>query len=276
MGLKAVAAPAGPQTLERASSAVDMDSGLADVAGTTYTGFDWTAGASTDAVRFAAIAYAEHSGNGDVGGVGHMGAQLMYAQKTGTGTDALIIGGEGRVGAVAGTITIGAALVGTFDRNDENAGTITYGAGFYFPDQADDGHVTNKYAFWNNDADWSIRSQGPINARGLLQHRDKNIEGATAWVHFDATGGTPTIRGSFNVTSISDGGVGAYTVNLTTALTGSGDKSCVATGGGAALTVATMDANLSSNTAFNVYTYSLLTLMIADGPVSMTIHGGTQ
>ena len=42
--------------------------------------------------------------------------------------------------------------------------------------------------------------------------------GCRAWVNFDGTG-TPAIRASGNVTSITDQGVGDYTLNLTTALT---------------------------------------------------------
>jgi hypothetical protein len=38
-----------------------------------------------------------------------------------------------------------------------------------------------------------------------------------AWVNFDGTG-TPAIRGSGNVTNITDNGVGLYTVNFTTAM----------------------------------------------------------
>jgi hypothetical protein len=38
-----------------------------------------------------------------------------------------------------------------------------------------------------------------------------------AWVNFNGTG-TPAIRGSYNVSSITDNGVGDYTVNLTTAI----------------------------------------------------------
>jgi hypothetical protein len=42
-----------------------------------------------------------------------------------------------------------------------------------------------------------------------------------AWVNFNGTtntGGFCTIRGSFNVTSVADNGVGLYTVNFTTAM----------------------------------------------------------
>jgi len=38
-----------------------------------------------------------------------------------------------------------------------------------------------------------------------------------AWVNFNGTG-TVAIRASFNVSSITDGGVGIYTVNFTTAM----------------------------------------------------------
>jgi len=41
---------------------------------------------------------------------------------------------------------------------------------------------------------------------------------ARAWVYFDASSGTPSILGSGNVSSIADDGVGAYTVNFSTAM----------------------------------------------------------
>jgi len=41
--------------------------------------------------------------------------------------------------------------------------------------------------------------------------------GCRAWVNFDGTG-TPAIRASGNVTSITDNGTGDYTVNFTTAM----------------------------------------------------------
>lgn len=43
------------------------------------------------------------------------------------------------------------------------------------------------------------------------------IYAARAWVNFNGTG-TVAIRGSGNVSSITDGGVGIYTVNFTTAM----------------------------------------------------------
>jgi hypothetical protein len=41
---------------------------------------------------------------------------------------------------------------------------------------------------------------------------------AKAWVNFDGVTATPTIRASFNVSSITDNGTGDYTVNFTTAM----------------------------------------------------------
>ena len=45
-----------------------------------------------------------------------------------------------------------------------------------------------------------------------------NLNDAKAWVNFDGTG-TISIRGSFNVSSLTDNGTGNYTVNFTTAMT---------------------------------------------------------
>lgn len=39
-----------------------------------------------------------------------------------------------------------------------------------------------------------------------------------AWVNFDGTATPPAIRAAYNVTSITDNGVGSYTVNFTTAM----------------------------------------------------------
>ena len=37
---------------------------------------------------------------------------------------------------------------------------------------------------------------------------------AKLWVNFDASSGTPTIQSSYNITSITDSGVGNFTVNI--------------------------------------------------------------
>lgn len=55
-------------------------------------------------------------------------------------------------------------------------------------------------------------------ALGVPAGVDKQM--CNAWVNFNGTG-TPAIRDSFNVTSITDEGVGLYTANFTTALSNS-------------------------------------------------------
>ena len=52
---------------------------------------------------------------------------------------------------------------------------------------------------------------------------------AKAWVNFNGTG-TVAIRGSFNVSSITDNGTGSYTVNFTTALPSASYSLVAATG----------------------------------------------
>ena len=58
-----------------------------------------------------------------------------------------------------------------------------------------------------------------------------------AWVNFNGTG-TVAIRASYNVSSITDNGVGDYTVNFTTALADANYSTVITTG-----TSATTDAN---------------------------------
>lgn len=244
---------------------------IADVANPVYIQQDWAPAADSAGVRFGAAVLARHTtGNSSTN---HYGALLGYATKNhATGTDALVVGVEGRVGAVLGAITIGAAVLGTFNTNTEDAGTIEYGAAFYLPDQTDDGHITNKFAFWNNDSGWQVRSQGPINARGTLQQRDHNVEGATCWVNCDSTSGTPVNNGSFNVTSFTDLGAGQITVNMTNALA-AGYKAVNATG---ALVNFCFVGGTNGTTSFTVYSYSLSTLTPTDGLFCATVHGGTQ
>lgn len=56
--------------------------------------------------------------------------------------------------------------------------------------------------------------------------------GCRAWVNFNGTG-TVAIRASGNVTSITDNGVGDYTVNFTTAMPDANYCSCVNSGNNA-------------------------------------------
>ena len=56
-----------------------------------------------------------------------------------------------------------------------------------------------------------------IAGSGVLATQNGMTGIAKAWVNFNGTG-TPAIRGSFNVSSITDNGTGDYTVNFTTAM----------------------------------------------------------
>jgi hypothetical protein len=62
---------------------------------------------------------------------------------------------------------------------------------------------------------WLNSTTNALNARaGGATHQLNTVK---AWVNFNGTG-TVAIRSSFNVSSITDNGVGDYTVNFTTAM----------------------------------------------------------
>lgn len=67
---------------------------------------------------------------------------------------------------------------------------------------ADKNHVGAKVLVLDSAGD-----AGQIALKGMIR----------AWVNFNGTG-TPAIRASANVSSITDNGTGAYTVNFTTAM----------------------------------------------------------
>ena len=60
-------------------------------------------------------------------------------------------------------------------------------------------------------------SSASANTPVILGDSGTNYNTCRAWVNFDGTG-TPAIRASFNVTSITDNGTGDYTINITTAM----------------------------------------------------------
>lgn len=93
---------------------------------------------------------------------------------------------------------------------------------------ADYGDITVSGAtsnVWTIDNDAVTRAKiidGAVNGAKLsgAQTGDAPVYGIRAWVSFDGTGagGTRTIRGSGNVTSVTDNGTGDYTINFTTAM----------------------------------------------------------
>lgn len=93
--------------------------------------------------------------------------------------------------------------------------------------------------------------------------------GCRAWVNFNGTG-TVAIRGSANVTSITDAGTGTYTVNIATAMPDA--NFCVATGCGLGTTTNPTAAtiNTTSTTTVEMRTfqganviYDQATIMVA-------------
>lgn len=68
-----------------------------------------------------------------------------------------------------------------------------------------------------------------------------------AWVNFNGTG-TVAIRGSFNVSSITDNGTGDYTVNFTNALPDANYAANVTTQSGGIAGAVTLDASTARTT----------------------------
>lgn len=74
---------------------------------------------------------------------------------------------------------------------------------------------------------------------------------AAAWVNFNGTG-TVAIRAAFNVSSITDNGVGDYTANFTTALPDANYAANITSGLGAASRTALRCASISDMFAGSV------------------------
>lgn len=78
---------------------------------------------------------------------------------------------------------------------------------------------TSQYAFFGNSGDDVVGSVGLHLFRGTGNLRHMNLPAymCRAWVNFDGRG-TPAIRGSGNVSSITDNGVGDNTINFITSM----------------------------------------------------------
>jgi hypothetical protein len=89
-----------------------------------------------------------------------------------------------------------------------------------------------------------LRLREGLNATGAAP-----VYACRAWVNFNGTGTTVAIRASGNVSSVTDNGVGNYTVNFTTAMP---DSNYAAVGscsseGGAAYMVSTNSTNWAAS-----------------------------
>jgi hypothetical protein len=135
------------------------------------------------------------------------GTQVGTATSTATMTRSysdLFIGSSGH------TWNATRATRGFIDGFRITRGTARYTSAFTAPSSA---HLTsagdvNKHIVVNSDADGVAVGTG-----GISQARI-----AKAWVNFEGTD-TSNIRGSYNVSSISDRGTGLFTVNFSTAMT---------------------------------------------------------
>jgi hypothetical protein len=110
----------------------------------------------------------------------------------------LILNGDTGISAVDGTASV-PALVG----NDTNTG-------IYFPAADTIGFSEGGVQVGEFDSSANFKFNSGYGSVATAY-------GCRAWVNFNGTG-TPAIRASGNVTSITDNGTGDYTVNFTTAL----------------------------------------------------------
>ena len=78
-----------------------------------------------------------------------------------------------------------------------------------------------------------------------------------AWVNFNASSGTPSIRSSYNLSSITDEGVGKFTLNFSSSLTDANYSVVTSSGNtGSTSTTGLIGAFMSSTTAYQNKTSS--------------------
>jgi hypothetical protein len=80
---------------------------------------------------------------------------------------------------------------------------------------------------------------------------------AKAWVNFNASSGTPSIRSSYNLSSITDEGVGKFTLNFSSSLTDANYSVVTSSGNtGSDSSTGLIGASMSSTTAYQNKTSS--------------------
>jgi hypothetical protein len=155
--------------------------------------------------------------------------------------------------------TTGSAATLTTGRTIAITGDLTYTSGS-FNGSANVTGAATLATVNSNVGSFGSASAVPVltvNAKGLITAVStatiaETAGSAKAWVNFDGTGvfspnpSTTKIRAAFNVTSITDGGVGIYTVNFTTALADA-NYSVIVTGDRATAPIGS--SNGASNTA---------------------------
>jgi hypothetical protein len=93
-------------------------------------------------------------------------------------------------------------------------------------------------------------ASGAADTPVILGDSGTNYNTCRAWVNFNGTG-TVAIRADFNVSSITDGGTGLYTVNLTTAMPDA-NYACIYTNGGTSGTGSAVIAATSNRTTSTI------------------------
>jgi hypothetical protein len=105
--------------------------------------------------------------------------------------------------------------------------------------------------------------------------RNNSVEIGTlcrAWVNFNGTG-TPAIRASFNVSSITDNDTGDYTINFTTAMPDANYSVAGSTGGttGAFLWRTYDEATARTSSLFRISTINLSASQIDPVQVNLSV-----
>ena len=163
----------------------------------------------------------------DIGGIG-TSDNIPFRLNT-NNTERMRIDSSGNVGIGTSNpapygkavIVLGAAGGNALSlQKDSGAGISFYGTSFNNTGAIDSSNSTGAMSFYTGTS--GIAAQAVITAAGLLQFNSgygsiATAYGCRAWVNFNGTG-TVAIRASGNVSSITDGGTGTYTVNFTTAM----------------------------------------------------------
>ena len=135
-----------------------IDTADQSIAGSVTT----TPASSSTAIKSGVYGEAIHNSANAIVNPGHNIGVFGRGDNAGAGLADYVIGVEGRVDCVVGTITTGAAFTATFGTDTDNAGSITNAVGYYMPDQADDAHLGTQYAFLNQWATGIVRTEGQV------------------------------------------------------------------------------------------------------------------
>jgi hypothetical protein len=177
----------------------------------TTTGNTILGDATTDTLNVGAGGLVKDaSGNVGIGTATPARILDIAAPNAGPGFGLRVKASTGTNGALMQASNTGGNLYFAIDTSTGASFGVAYAANIYY-----DGNYPMQFAVGN-------QVQATITTTGLLQFNSgygsvATAYGCRAWVNFNGTG-TVAIRASGNVSSITDNGVGTYTVNFTTAM----------------------------------------------------------